>query len=62
MLLKTMNYKTNANYATQAIAVGYLANTVFLEPVKLFVVQACTRLQAFPNKLFGTILLEKQLI
>ena len=29
LLLETMNYKTSANHATQAVAAGYFANIIF---------------------------------
>ena len=60
LLLKTMNYKTNANYATQAVAVGYLANTVFPRAGEIVRCTSLYKVTGIPvNKLFGTILLER---
>ena len=60
LLLKTMNYKTSANHATQAIASGYLANAIFPRAGEIVRCTSLYKVTGIPvNKLFGTILLER---
>lgn len=60
LLLKTMNYKTSANLATQAVASGYLANVVFPRAGEIVRCTSLYKVTGIPvNKLFGTILLER---
>ncbi len=60
LLLKTMNYKTSANLATQAIASGYLANAIFPRAGEIVRCTSLYKVTGIPvNKLFGTILLER---
>ena len=60
LLLETMNYKTSANHATQAVAAGYFANIVFPRAGELVRCTSLYKVTGIPvNKLFGTILLER---
>ncbi len=60
LLLKTMNYKTSANIATQAVASGYLANALFPRAGEIVRCTSLYKVTGIPvNKLFGTILLER---
>ena len=60
LLLETMNYKSNANHATQAIAAGYFANLIFPRAGELVRCTSLYKVTGIPvNKLFGTILLER---
>ena len=58
-----MNYKTNANYATQAAAVGYLANTVFPRAGEIVRCTSLYKVTGIPvNKLFAQFFSKEQLI
>ena len=60
LLLETMNYKTSANHATQAVAAGYFANIIFPRAGELVRCTSLYKVTGIPvNKLFGTILLER---
>lgn len=60
LLLKTMNYKTSANIATQAIAAGYFANVIFPRAGEVVRCTSLYKVSGIPvNKLFGTVLLER---
>jgi len=60
LLLETMNYKSSANHATQAIAAGYFANLIFPRAGELVRCTSLYKVTGIPvNKLFGTILLER---
>ena len=60
LLLETMNYKTTANHATQAIAAGYFANLIFPRAGEVVRCTSLYKVTGIPvNKLFGTILLER---